>query len=149
MRLYLFRQWCYFIRRGALCLTGIVSKICWRFYTGTLRRRLPRSHATVGASSMAICQWDSKSIVWATGASSPLWWTVLEERTKFSISTATNTSAPHCVLCCPRWAMLVLRYSFLSVSSTLLDLRFLVIRRSRSRYALQGDLTLVVRHCWR
>jgi hypothetical protein len=28
--------------RGALCLTGTVSKICWRFYTGTLRRRLPR-----------------------------------------------------------------------------------------------------------
>jgi GAF domain-containing protein len=29
------------------------------------------------------------------------------------------------------------------------DLRFSVTRKSRSRYALQGDLTLVVRHCWR
>jgi hypothetical protein len=41
-----------------LCLTGTVSKICWRFYTGTLRQRLTRSHSIVGASSMAICQWD-------------------------------------------------------------------------------------------
>ena len=37
----------------------------------------------------------------------------------------------------------------LSVSSTLLNLRFSVTRKSRSKYALQGDLTLVVRHCWR
>ncbi len=50
---------------------------------------------------------------------------------------------------CPRWAVLVRRYSFLSVSSTLLDLRFSVTRKFRSRYALQGDLALVVRHCWR
>jgi hypothetical protein len=41
-----------------LCLTGTVSKICWCFCTGTLRRRLTRSHSIVGASSMAICQWD-------------------------------------------------------------------------------------------
>ena len=41
-----------------LWLTGTVSKICWRFCTGTLRRRLTRSHSIVGASSMAICQWD-------------------------------------------------------------------------------------------
>src|SRR5439155_6091210 len=59
-----------------LCLTGTVSKICWRFYTGTLRRRLTRSHSIVGALSMAICQWDSKSTVWATGVSSLLWWKV-------------------------------------------------------------------------
>ena len=32
-----------------LCLTGTVSKICWGFYAGTLRRRLTRSHAIVGA----------------------------------------------------------------------------------------------------
>jgi hypothetical protein len=132
-----------------LCLTGTVSKICWRFYTGTLRRRLTRSHSIDGALSMAICQWDSKSTVWATGASSLRWWKVLEERKKFSMSTTTNTPTPRCVLCCPRWAVLVRRYSFLSVSSTLLDLRFSVTRKSRSRYALQGDLTLVVRHCWR
>ena len=55
-----------------LCLTGTVSKICWRFCTGTLRRRLTRSHCIVGALSMAICQWDSKSTVWATGVSSLL-----------------------------------------------------------------------------
>jgi hypothetical protein len=57
----------------------------------------------------------------------------------------------HASLClgCPRWAVLVLRYFFLSVSSTLLDLRFLVTEKSRSRYALQGDLALVVLHCWR
>jgi hypothetical protein len=46
-----------------LCLTSTVSKICWRFCTGTLRRRLTRSHSIVGALSMAICQWDSKSTV--------------------------------------------------------------------------------------
>jgi len=74
---------------------------------------------------------------------------VLEERKKFSMSTTTNTPTPRCVLCCPRWAVLVRRYSFLSVSSTLLDLRFSVTRKSRSRYVLQGDLALVVRHCWR
>src|SRR6516225_8977197 len=98
---------------------------------------------------MAIYQWDSKSTVWAMEASSPLWWQVLEDRKKFLISIATNTPAPRCVLCYPRWAVLALQYSFLSVSSTLLDLRFLVIRRSRSRYAVQGDLTLVVQHYWR
>src|SRR5262245_56079921 len=65
------------------------------------------------------------------------------------MSTPTNTPAPRCVLCCPRWAVLDPRYSFLSVSNTLLGLRFSVTRKSRSRYALQGDLTLVVRHCWR
>src|SRR5438034_1820931 len=42
-----------------LCLTGTVSKICWRFYADALRRRLTRSHSIVGALSMAICQWDS------------------------------------------------------------------------------------------
>jgi hypothetical protein len=57
-----------------LCLTGTVSKICWRFYTGALRRRLTRSHSIVGALSMAIYQWDSKSTVWAAGVSSLLWW---------------------------------------------------------------------------
>src|SRR6266853_1667405 len=36
-----------------------------------------------------------------------------------------------------------------SVSRTLLDLRFSVTRKSRSKYALQGDFALVVRHCWR
>jgi hypothetical protein len=35
-----------------LCLTGTVSKICWRFYTGTLRRRLTRSHSIDGALSI-------------------------------------------------------------------------------------------------
>src|SRR5260370_24799655 len=132
-----------------LCLTGTVSKICWRFCTDTLRRRLTRSHSIVGALSMAICQWDSKSTVWAMGVSSLLWWKLLEERKKFLMSTTTSTPTPRSVLCCPRWAVLVRRYSFLTVSSTLLDLRFSVTRKSRSRYALQGDLTLVVRHCWR
>ena len=32
---------------------------------------------------------------------------------------------------------------------TLLDLRFSITRKSRSRYALQGDLALVFRRCWR
>src|SRR6266508_4403183 len=36
-----------------LCLTGTVSKICWRSCTGTLRQRLTRSHSIVGALSMA------------------------------------------------------------------------------------------------
>src|SRR5438876_3789715 len=65
------------------------------------------------------------------------------------MSTTINTPTPRCVLCCPQWAVLVRRYSCLSVSSTLLDLRFSVTRKSRSRYALQEDLALVVRHCWR
>ena len=56
------------------------------------------------------------------------------------MSTSTNTPVPRCALCCPRWAVLVRRYSCLSVSSTSLDLRFSVTRKSRSRYALQGDL---------
>src|SRR5262249_26770111 len=108
-----------------LCLTGTVSKICWRFCTDTLRRRLTRL----------------RSIVVESKASA--------ERIKFSMSTPTSTPMPRCALCCPRWAVLVPRYSFLSVSSTLLDPRFSVTRKYRSRYALQGDLTLVVRHCWR
>src|SRR5262249_36024653 len=64
------------------------------------------------------------------------------------MSSPTSTPMPRCALCCPRWAVLVPRHSFLSVSSTLLDPRFSVTRKYRSRYALQGDLTLVVRHCW-
>ena len=43
-------------KKVPLCLTGTVSKICWRFCTGTLRPRLTRSHSIVGALSMAICQ---------------------------------------------------------------------------------------------
>src|SRR5215471_14155738 len=112
MRLCLFRQWCYSSKEVPLCLTGTVSKICWCFCTGALRRRLMRSHSIVDALSMAICQWDSKSTVWATGVSSLLWWKVLEERKKFSMSTTTNTPTPRCALCCPRWAVLVRRYSF-------------------------------------
>jgi hypothetical protein len=67
-----------------LCLTGTVSKICWRFYRGTLRRRLTRSHSIVVALRMAICQWDSKSTAWTTAVNSPLSWMVLAERKKFS-----------------------------------------------------------------
>src|SRR5213079_3781900 len=74
-------------KEGPLCLTGTVAKICWRFCTGTLRRKLTRSHSIVGALSMAICQWDSKSTVWATGVSFLLWLKALEERKKFSMST--------------------------------------------------------------
>src|SRR5215467_12111860 len=85
------------------CLTGTVSKICWRFCTGTLQRRLMRSHSIAGALSMASCQWDSKSTVWATGVSFLPWWKVLAELKKFSMSTTTNTPTPRCVLCCPRW----------------------------------------------
>src|SRR5215831_19930752 len=96
---------------------------------------------------MAICQWDSKSTVWATGGSSLLWWKVLGERRKFSMSTTTNTPTPRCALCCPRWAVLSRRYSFSNVSSTLLDLPFSATRKSRSRYALPEDLMLGARHC--
>src|SRR6516225_8553593 len=70
-----------------LCLTGTVSKICWRFCTGTLQRKLTRSHSIAGALSMANCQWDSKSTVWATGVGSLPWWKVLAELKKFSMST--------------------------------------------------------------
>src|SRR5215472_3254413 len=55
------------------------------------------------------------------------------------MSTPTSTPMPRCALRCPRWAVFVPRYSFLSVSSTLLDPRFSVTRKYRSRYALQGD----------
>ena len=65
-----------------------------RFYTDALRRRLTRSHCIVGALSMAICQWDSKSTVWATGVSFLPWWKGLAERKKFSMSTTTNTVTP-------------------------------------------------------
>src|SRR6516225_7288824 len=34
-----------------LCLTGTVSKICWRFCTDTLRRRLTRLRKTASRSS--------------------------------------------------------------------------------------------------
>src|SRR5258708_39093084 len=85
-----------------LCLTGTVSKICWRFYTDALRRRLTRSHCIVRALRMAICQWASKSIVWAAGVSSLLCCTVLVERKKFSMSTTPHAVPPRCALCCPR-----------------------------------------------
>jgi hypothetical protein len=66
--------------RNASCLTDTVSKICSFSCTGMLQRRLMRSHFIVGALSMAVCQWDSKSTALATGVSSLLWWRVLEER---------------------------------------------------------------------
>src|SRR5215510_15764248 len=55
-----------------LCLTGIVSKICWRFCTDTLRRRLTRLRSIVVALSMATCQWDLKSTAWTTRVNSLL-----------------------------------------------------------------------------
>src|SRR5262245_33515384 len=56
---------------------------------------------------------------------------------------------PRFALCCSHWAVLVQRYFYWNVSSTLQDLRSSVTQKYRSRYALPGDLTLVVRHCWR
>src|SRR5262249_60481913 len=132
-----------------LCLPGSVSKICWRVCTDTLRGRLTRLRSIVVALSMATCQWDLKSTAWTTRVNSLLYSKASAERIKFSMSTPTSTPMPRCALCCPRWAVLVPRYSFLSASNTLLDPRFSVTRKYRSRYALQGDLTLVVRHCWR
>jgi hypothetical protein len=142
-----FRQW---LPRTAKAVRGRPANAV-RDRAPALFQARPRgvSHSIVGALIMAICQWDSKSTVWATGVSSLLWWKVLEERKEFSMPTTINTPTPRCVLCCPRWAVLVRRYSCLSVSSTLLDLRFSVTRKSSSRYALQEDLALVVRHCWR
>jgi hypothetical protein len=64
---------------------------------GPAPAKLTRSQSIVGALSMAICQWDSKSTVWAKGVNSLLWWKVLEERKKFSMSTTTNTH-PHSAL---------------------------------------------------
>src|SRR5262249_14737387 len=55
-----------------LCLTGTVSKICWRFCTDTLRRRLTRLRSIVVALSMATCQWDLKSTAWTTRVNSLL-----------------------------------------------------------------------------
>src|SRR5258707_2137792 len=48
-----------------------------------------------------------------------------------------NTPTPRCGLCCPRRAVVVRRYSFLSLSRTLLDLRFSVTRKSRCSYGIQ------------
>jgi hypothetical protein len=69
-------------------------------------------------------------------------------RKKFLRPTTINSPAPRYVLCCPRSVVLVRRYSFWSRSRTLLDPRFLVIQKFRSRYARPEDLTLVVRHYW-
>jgi hypothetical protein len=64
---------------------------------------------------------------------------------KFSMSTTTNTPTPRCVLCCPRWAVLVQRYSFLSVSSTLLDLRFIFHNTLAARPAAASGLGYTAR----
>ena len=66
------------------------------------RRRVEHGHLSVGLKIHCL----------AAGVSSLLWWKVLEERKKFSMSTTTNTVTPRCALCCPRWAVLVRRYSF-------------------------------------
>ena len=148
MRLYLFRQWCYFLQEVPLCLTGTVSKILLAFLHGHApakvdavalhRRRVEHGHLSVGP----------KSTVWATGVSSLLWWKVLAERKKFSMSTTTHSHASLCLVLPPvgsaRSAILLLE-----CIEHFIDLRFSVTRKSRSRYALQGDLALVVRHCWR
>jgi len=100
---------------------------------------LTRSHSIVGALSMAICQWDSKFTVWATGVSSLLWWKVLEERKKFSMPTTTNTPTPRCALCCPRWEVLVRRSKRVRPSGLVPTTRFahcvyFACLRSRCRY---------------
>src|SRR5262245_54466784 len=56
------------------------------------------------------------------------------------MSTPTSTPMPRCALCCPRWAVLVPRYSFLSVSSTLLDPRFSVTRKIQIQVCSPGRL---------
>src|SRR5437588_11970444 len=66
------------------------------------RRRVEHGHLSVGLKIHCL----------AVGISSLLWWKVLEERNKFSMSITTNTAMPHSALCCPRWAVLDRRYSF-------------------------------------
>ncbi len=100
---------------------------------------LTRSHSIVGALSMAICQWDSKFTVWATGVSSLLWWKALEERKKFSMPTTTNTPTPRCALRCPRWEVLVRRSKRVRPSGLVPTTRFahcvyFACLRSRCRY---------------
>ena len=57
------------------------------------------------------------------------------------MSTTINTPTPRCVLCCPRWAVLIQAIlTFLSVSSTLFNMRFSVTRKSKCRYAFPGRL---------
>ena len=59
--------------RGAPCLTGIVSKICWLFFTAVLPQRLTRSHSIVDASSMAFCPWALIFTALAMEANSQPW----------------------------------------------------------------------------
>ena len=59
--------------RGAPCLTSVVSKICWLFFTAVLPQRLTRSHSIVDASSMAFCQWALKFTALAMEARSQPW----------------------------------------------------------------------------
>src|SRR5215471_8395880 len=89
---------------------------------------------------MAICQWDSKSTVWAAGVSSLLWWKVLEERKKFSMSTTTNTVTPRCALCCPRWIVLLIHW----VGGVHTEIR-LPRRRRGQRTSTSADVIAAVR----
>src|SRR5262249_43534829 len=84
-----------------LCLTGTVSKICWRFCTDTLRRRLTRLGSIVVALSMATCQWDLKSTAWTMRVNSLLLLKALGGRIKLSLLNPTNTPIPRCALFCP------------------------------------------------
>jgi len=129
MRLYLFSRWCYFSseKRRPCVLRVQFRRSAGAFYYA------PRSGERFDAvARQSVGRVEHGRLV--SGTQNPLsgrresvlllWWKVLEERKTFSISTTTNTPTPRCVLCCPRWAVLIRRYSFLSVSSTLLDLRF-------------------------
>ena len=49
-------------RVGAKVLSTAANlKICWRFCTTALRKKLTRLHCSVGVSSMAFCQWALRS----------------------------------------------------------------------------------------
>ena len=143
MRLYLFRQWCYFMRKRCLVSYRYSFEDLLALLHGHApakvdavalhRRRVEHGHLSVGLKIHCLGDGSQFStLVEGLGGAQ-------------KILDVNYYKHSHASL----WAVLVRRYSFLSVSSTLLDLRFSVTRRSRSRYALQGDLALVIRRCWR
>src|SRR5258707_5177258 len=149
MRLYLFRQWCYFIRKSApvshrYSLEDLLALLHGHApakvdAVALHRRRVEHGHLSVGLKIHCLGDGSQFStLVEGPGGAQNI----------LDVNYYKHSHASLCLVL-PPVGVLVRRYSFLSVSSTLLDLRFSVTRKSRSRYALQGDLALVVRHCWR
>ena len=130
MRLYLFSRWCYFIRKRRPVyygysfedLLGLLHAHAPAKVDAVARHRRRVEHGRLSVGLKIHCLGDGSQFS-----------TLVE-----GLGGAQNILDIN-----------YYKHSHASLCLVLPPLRFSVTRKSRSRYALQGDLALVVRRCWR